>query len=262
MNAAAVPCSVPMASSPDTECLGLPPGHLPARPFTAGLKQTACRDARGCTAPAPTACVPNGPECCPHTAGQDGAVRTRGLSHSAARLGHSWVFAGLWVGLTPPLCGPLATPVLQGPARSPWVSTPRSLCAGGAPSTLLPAAPLPVLRPVRRRSPRRCGDAGRGAESPPRHARLRRAEPGPFQPRASPAHAGSCRGTELVTCTRAHTCAHSHTPTHTRHHVTRAPHAYACAHTTQRSLTRAHPLCTAHAHAPPCTPLEPPRLPP
>lgn len=61
---------------------------------------------------------------------------------------------------------------------------------------------------------------------------------------------------------RTHVCTQPHTYTLRASHVTRAPHAYACAHTTQRSLTRVHPPCTAHAHAPPCTPLEPPRLPP
>lgn len=61
---------------------------------------------------------------------------------------------------------------------------------------------------------------------------------------------------------RTHVCTQPHTYTLRASHVTCAPHAYACAHTTQRSLTRAHPPCTAHAHAPPCTPLETPRLPP
>lgn len=190
-NAAAVPCSVSMVPSPDTEGLGLPPGHLPARPFTTGLKQTVCRDAHGRS---PPPAFPRVQRAVRTQLSRTGGVGTHGLSHSASRLGHSWVFAGLWFGLTPPLSGTSATPVLQGPARSPWVTTPRSLCPCISPSTLLPAAPLPVLplsgppgaARLGRRSPQHCWDTGRIAESssPPRDPREPRvgAHFGPTRP--------------------------------------------------------------------------------
>lgn len=135
------PAHVSVVPSPNTEGLGLPPGHLPGRPFPTGLKQTACHDARGWSPP-------------PAFPRVQSAVRTQ-LGRTGGR-GHTWPFAQRRQARSPlgvrgalgwahsPLSGTSATPVLQGPARSPWVTVPRSPCPCVSPSAPAPAAPLPV----------------------------------------------------------------------------------------------------------------------